>query len=66
MVNDIMKYISQYDPQMGEAAGAERGRKRRNLGLIAALFKRSAVDFEAGPDEIRAGVTGLHDGFPLY
>jgi glycine/serine hydroxymethyltransferase len=35
MVNEIMKYISQYDPEIGKAVEAECGRQRRNLELIA-------------------------------
>lgn len=35
MVNEIMKYISQYDPEVGRAVEAECGRQRRNLELIA-------------------------------
>lgn len=35
MVNEIMKYISQYDPEVGKAVEAECGRQRRNLELIA-------------------------------
>jgi len=35
MVNEIMKYISQYDPEVGQAVEAECSRQRRNLELIA-------------------------------
>ena len=35
MVNDIMKYISAYDPEVGKAVEAECARQRRNLELIA-------------------------------
>lgn len=35
MVNDIMKYISQCDSEVGKAIEAECGRQRRNLELIA-------------------------------
>lgn len=35
MVNEVMKYISEYDPQVGKAVEAECGRQRRNLELIA-------------------------------
>lgn len=35
MVNEIMKYLSQYDPEVGQAVAAECGRQRRNLELIA-------------------------------
>lgn len=35
MVNDVMKFISQYDPEVGAAIEAEAARQRRNLELIA-------------------------------
>ena len=35
MVNEIMKLISQYDPEVGAAVEAEAARQRRNLELIA-------------------------------
>lgn len=35
MVNEIMKLISQYDPEVGTAIEAEAARQRRNLELIA-------------------------------
>lgn len=35
MVNEIMKYISRYDPEIGQAVAAECDRQRRNLELIA-------------------------------
>lgn len=35
MVNEVMKFIKSYDPEVGEAIEAECGRQRRNLELIA-------------------------------
>lgn len=35
MINDIMNYISEYDPEVGKAVEAECTRQRRNLELIA-------------------------------
>lgn len=35
MINEIMKYISEYDPEVGKAVEAECTRQRRNLELIA-------------------------------
>ncbi len=35
MVNEIMKYLTQYDQEVGKAVEAECGRQRRNLELIA-------------------------------
>lgn len=52
--------------RIGTPAVTARGMKEPEMKLVAALIKRAAVDFEAGLDEIRAGVTGLCDRFPLY
>lgn len=35
MVNDVMKFITEYDPEVGQAIEAEAARQRRNLELIA-------------------------------
>lgn len=35
MVNEIMKFITEYDPEVGKAIEQEAGRQRRNLELIA-------------------------------
>lgn len=35
MVNEAMKFITDYDPEVGKAIEAEAGRQRRNLELIA-------------------------------
>ena len=35
MVNEVMKFITDYDPEVGKAIEAEAGRQRRNLELIA-------------------------------
>lgn len=35
MVNEIMKFITDYDPEVGKAIELEAGRQRRNLELIA-------------------------------
>lgn len=35
MVNDVMKFIAEYDPEVGKAIEAEAARQRRNLELIA-------------------------------
>ncbi len=35
MVNEVMKYITDYDPEVGGAIQAEAARQRRNLELIA-------------------------------
>ena len=35
MVNEVMKFITSYDPEVGEAIEAECARQRRNLELIA-------------------------------
>lgn len=35
MVNDVMKFITDYDPEVGKAIEAEAARQRRNLELIA-------------------------------
>ncbi len=35
MVNEIMKFITDYDPEVGKAIEAEASRQRRNLELIA-------------------------------
>lgn len=35
MINEIMKYITQYDPEVGKAVEDECSRQRRNLELIA-------------------------------
>ena len=35
MVNEVMKFITDYDPEVGGAIQAEAARQRRNLGLIA-------------------------------
>ncbi len=35
MVNDIMRFITDYDPEVGKAIEQEAGRQRRNLELIA-------------------------------
>lgn len=35
MVNEIMKFIADYDPEVGKAIEQEAGRQRRNLELIA-------------------------------
>lgn len=54
MINEIMKYISEYDPEVGKAVEAECTRQRRNLELIASetqndscrsfrLFQRDSV-----------------------
>ena len=35
MVNEVMKFITEYDPEVGKAIEAEAARQRRNLELIA-------------------------------
>lgn len=35
MVNEVMKFITDYDPEVGKAIEAEAARQRRNLELIA-------------------------------
>lgn len=35
MVNDVMKFITDYDPEVGKAVEQEAARQRRNLELIA-------------------------------
>ena len=35
MVNEVMKFITEHDPEVGEAIQAEAARQRRNLELIA-------------------------------
>lgn len=35
MVNQVMEFIAQYDPEVGKAIQAECARQRRNLELIA-------------------------------
>lgn len=35
MVNQVMDFISQYDPEVGQAIASEAARQRRNLELIA-------------------------------
>ena len=35
MVNEVMKFITEYDPEVGQAIEAEASRQRRNLELIA-------------------------------
>ena len=35
MVNDVMKFITEHDPEVGQAIEAEAARQRRNLELIA-------------------------------
>lgn len=35
MVNEIMKFITEYDPEVGKVIEQEAGRQRRNLELIA-------------------------------
>ncbi|MDD3251636.1 MAG: serine hydroxymethyltransferase [Lachnospiraceae bacterium] len=35
MVNEVMKFITEYDPEVGKAIEQEAGRQRRNLELIA-------------------------------
>ncbi|MGL5435113.1 MAG: serine hydroxymethyltransferase [Lachnospiraceae bacterium] len=35
MVNEVMKFITDYDPEVGKAIESEAGRQRRNLELIA-------------------------------
>ena len=35
MVNEVTKFITDYDPEVGKAIEAEAGRQRRNLELIA-------------------------------
>ncbi len=35
MVNEVMKFITEYDPEVGNAIEAEASRQRRNLELIA-------------------------------
>ena len=35
MVNEVMKFITEQDPEVGKAIGAEAARQRRNLELIA-------------------------------
>ncbi len=35
MVNEIMKFVTDYDPEVGQAIEAEAARQRRNLELIA-------------------------------
>ena len=35
MVNEVMKFIENYDPEVGKAIEQEAARQRRNLELIA-------------------------------
>ena len=35
LVQEVMDYISQYDPEVGKGLEAELARQRRNLELIA-------------------------------
>ena len=35
MVNEVMKLIAEYDPEVGSAIEAEAARQRQNLELIA-------------------------------
>ena len=35
MVNEVMNFITDYDPEVGKAIEAEAARQRRNLELIA-------------------------------
>ena len=35
MVDEVMKFITEADPEVGEAIEAEAARQRRNLELIA-------------------------------
>ena len=35
MVNEIMNFIAQYDPEVGNAIKAEYARQKRNIELIA-------------------------------
>ena len=47
MVNDVMQFLTQYDPEVGHAIEQEAARQRRNLELIASENIVSEADMAA-------------------
>ena len=62
MVNEVMKFIENYDPEVGKAIEQEAARQRRNLELIASEnFTSSAVMEAVGVRDVLAKAIGTNN-----
>ncbi len=52
--------------RIGTPAVTTRGMKEPEMEVIAKLIKMTATEFETKQEEIKRGVEGICDKFPLY
>ena len=52
--------------RLGSPAVTSRGFKEEDMKLVAELIYKTASDFEANADEVRAAVAGLCAKYPIY
>ncbi len=52
--------------RLGSPAVTSRGFKEEDMKLVAELIYKTASDFEANADEVRAAVAGLCNKYPIY
>ncbi|MBQ2881254.1 MAG: serine hydroxymethyltransferase, partial [Clostridia bacterium] len=52
--------------RLGSPAVTSRGFKEEDMKLVADLIYKTASDFEANADEVRAAVAGLCNKYPIY
>ena len=64
--NDPEKPFVTSGIRVGTPAATTRGFREEDMEVIARLMWRTATDFEAGADDIRAQVAALTAKYPLY
>ena len=52
--------------RLGSPAVTSRGFKEEDMKLVADLIYKTASDFEANADDVRAAVAGLCEKYPIY